>query len=114
MTHWNRRASIWKLRLTLARAWALIWIARTGRAAELTPETHLFLAHLYDQLSHAYRVRARHAKAKHFARLAAEHYRAGGWDGPPFTPALAMPRPARWVRTDAVSRHLVTLPRHVA
>jgi hypothetical protein len=35
---------------------------------------------------------------------AAEHSRYGGWDGPPFAAAMAMPRPRHWFTTDAVSR----------
>jgi hypothetical protein len=34
-----------------------------------------------------------------------EHYRAGGGvDGPPSAAAMAMPRPNRFIRTEAVSR----------
>jgi hypothetical protein len=32
------------------------------------------------------------------------HYHAGGGDGPPYAAAMAMPRPTRFVRTEAVSR----------
>jgi hypothetical protein len=32
-----------------------------------------------------------------------EHYKAGGDGGPPYAAAMAMPRPRRFVYTDAVS-----------
>ena len=80
----------------------LIWAASIGRDAVLTPETHFYVANRYDRLSHVYRVRGRHVKARRVALLAAGHYRAGGWDGPPYAAAMAMPRPRRWVIIDAV------------
>jgi hypothetical protein len=92
------------LRADIVSARMLIWTASVGRPTELTPETHIYLANLYDRLSHQYRIRARHAKATRFARLAAQHYGAGGWNGPPFAAALAMPRPVKWVVVEAVSR----------
>jgi hypothetical protein len=97
--------SLWMLRADLVTAKVLIWTASLGRRADLTPETHVYLAHLYDRLSHQYRLRARHGQARRFAHLAAQHYRDGGWDGPPFAAALAMPRPIKWVTVDAVSHY---------
>ena len=69
--------SAWRLRADLTTAKVLIWAASVGRDASLTPETHFYLANRYDRLSHIYRVRLRHAKARRYLRLAAEHYRAG-------------------------------------
>ena len=97
--------SVWRLRADLASAKLFIWVVSLGRDAELTPETHLYLANRYDRLSHVHRVRGRHAAARRLARLAASHYRAGGWNGPPFSAAMAMPRPKRWIIVTAVSRH---------
>ncbi len=96
--------SLWTLRADIVSAKVLIWTASVGRQTKLTPETHIYLANLYDRLSHQYCLRARHAKATRFARLAAQHYRAGDWNGPPFAAALAMPRPVKWVFVEAVSR----------
>ena len=104
MSRPTRTESAWKLRADLASAKVLIWAASVGRDADLSPETHLYLADRYDRLSHIQRVRGRHAKASRLARLAAEHYRAGGWSGPPYAPAMALPRPTKWLRVDAVSR----------
>jgi hypothetical protein len=94
--------SAWRLRADLTTAKLLIWAASVGRDATLTPETHLFLADRYDRLAHIYRMRGRHAKARGLSLLAAEHHRAGGWNGPPFAAAMAMPRPAGWVRLNVV------------
>jgi hypothetical protein len=105
MTVTNERLeSAWKLRAELASAKVLIWAASLGRDAELSPETHLYLANRYDRLSHIQRVRGRHAKARRLARLAAEHYLAGGWNGPPYAAAMALPRPMKWVIVEAISR----------
>ena len=96
--------SAWRLRVDLASAKVLIWAARVGRDAELTPDTHLYLATRYERLARIHRLRGRHAKARRLARLAAEHYQAGGWSGPPFAAAMAMPRPKGWVVVDAIAR----------
>ncbi len=33
-----------------------------------------------------------------------EHAQHGGWDGPPYAAAMALPRPRQWLKTNAVSR----------
>jgi hypothetical protein len=101
---WRNEESIWKLRVDLASAKVLIWLACFARDRELNPAAHLYLASLYDRLSHAHRIRNHHAEAKRLAALAAAHYRDGGWDGPPFAAAKAMPRPRKWLRVDAISK----------
>jgi hypothetical protein len=82
----------------------LVWVASVGRNAELTPEAHLFFFDRYQRLAHYHRVRGRAAKAQRLQAKADEHYHAGGGDGPPYAAAMARPRPARFIRTDAVSR----------
>ena len=99
---------MWRLQADLISARLLIWIGSVGRDAEISPEAHLYLALHYDLLSHHYVKRCRYAKARRFARLAVEHYRAVGWDGPPYAAAMAMPVPERWVVVDAVSRQRVS------
>ena len=106
--------SIWKLRVDLVSARVLIWAASVGRDAELTPETHFYLANRYDRLSHVYRVRGRHALASRLALRAAEHYRAGGWTGPPYAAAMALPRPRSWVVVNALSHRRAGEPGNVA
>ena len=96
--------SAWRLRVDLASAKVLIWAASVGREAELSPETHLYLATRYERLASIHRLRGHLAKARRLAGLAADHYRSGGWSGPPYAAALAMPRPERWVIVDAVAR----------
>jgi hypothetical protein len=99
---------VWRLQADLISARLLIWIGSVGRDGEISAEAHLYLALQYDLLSHHYVKRRRYAKARRFARLAADHYRAGGWDGPPYAAAMAMPIPERWVIVDAVSRRRVS------
>ena len=94
---------VWKLQAEILTARLLIWIGRVGRAADASREAHLYLAVHYDLLAHHYVRRCRYVKARRFACLAAEHYRAGGWDGPPYAAAMAMPVPERWVVVNAVS-----------
>lgn len=96
--------SAWRLRVDLASAKVLIWAASVGRDAELSPETHLYLATRYDRLAQIHHLSGLREKARRLARLAAEHYLAGGWSGPPYAAAMAMPRPERWVVIDAIAR----------
>jgi hypothetical protein len=104
MTSAPKLEPVWRLRTDLASAKLRIWVSSLGRDAHLSPETHLYLATRYDQLSHHYIAKRRYPKARQFARLAREHYLAGGWDGPPYAAALALPVPERWVIVEAVSR----------
>lgn len=86
----------------------LVWVASVGREVELTPEAHWFFFDRYQRLAQYHRVRGRAAKAQRLQAKADEHYHAGGGDGPPYAAAMAMPRPARFIRTDAASRHRVS------
>lgn len=94
----------WRIAVDLLTAKILVWIARVGRDAELTPEAHMYFFDRYRALAEFHRSRGRHAKAKRIQAKANEHYRTGFEDGPPYAAAMAMPRPSRLIRTDAVSR----------
>ncbi len=85
----------------------LVWVASVGRNAELTPEAHSFFFDRYQRLAQYHRVRGRVGQAQRLQAKADEHYHTagGGGDGPPYAAAMAMPRPARFIRTDAVSGH---------
>ena len=96
--------SFWPLLLDLLSAKALVWVARVGRDADLTPEAHIYFFDRYRRLAEYHRAHGRLAKAKRLRARAHEHYQAGGGDGPPYAAALAMPRPRRFIHTDAVSR----------
>jgi hypothetical protein len=96
--------SLWKLSIDLWSAKVLVWFASVGRDAVLTPEAHLFFFDRYRRLADQHRARGHESKAKRLAQKADEHYRAGGGDGPPYAAAMALPRPRRFVMTDAVSR----------
>jgi hypothetical protein len=107
----KRTDSLWALRLDLLSAEALVWIARMGGEAELTPESHLYLFDCYRRLAELHRTRGRMAKASRLQAKAEAHYRAGGGDeGPPYAAAMAMPRPRRFIVTEAVSRNRLSGP----
>lgn len=98
--------SLWSLSVDLLSAKVLVWVASVGRDAELTPEAHIYFFDRYSRLAHYHRIHGRSGKAKQLQAKAEEHYRAsGGSDGPPYAAAMAMPRPTRFVRTEAVSRN---------
>jgi len=93
------------LSLDLMSAKVLVWIATVGKKVELTREAHLYFFDRYHRLAECYRARGRVAKATGLDVKADAHYRAAGGDaGPPYAAAMAMPRPHRFIRTDAVSR----------
>ena len=95
------------LSVDLVSAKVLVWFASVGREGELTPEAHSYFADRYQRLAESHRRRGHREKAERL-RAKAEHHleAAGGSDGPPYAAAMAMPRPARYIRTNAVStRH---------
>lgn len=92
-----------RLSVDLMSARVLVWFASVGRDAELTPEAHRYFADRYQRLAESHRRRGHLAKAARFQTKAEDHLEAaGGGDGPPYAAAMAMPRPARSLRTDAV------------
>lgn len=98
--------SLLSLTVDLASAKVLVWIASIGRDAELTPQAHLYFFDRYHRLARYHRAHGRLMKAQRFQAKAEGHRRAGGGDdGPPYAAAMAMPRPGRWLQTDAVSRN---------
>ena len=83
----------------------LVAIARLGRDADLTPETHAFFADRYRRLADHHGRRGHASKARRFAARAEAHLLAiGPEEGPPFAAAMARPRPRHLLMTDAVSR----------
>jgi hypothetical protein len=106
----TRTDSLWSLRFDLMSANVLVWIARIGRDPELLPETHLYFFDRYSRLAQVYSRRGSQARAQALRERAAEHYRAGGGDGPPYAAAMGMPRPRQWVMTDARSDRAVRPP----
>jgi hypothetical protein len=96
--------SWWRLSAEVISARVLVWVAQAGQDRPLTPESHAYFADCYQRLAQHHRARGRLARARRCNARAEEHYRAGGWDGPPYAAAMAMPRPRRWLVTDAVSR----------
>ena len=70
----------------------------------LTSEAHFFFFDRYRRLADWHKAHGNEVKAARLAQKADAHYRAGGDDDPPRAAAMAMPRPKRFVMTDAVSR----------
>jgi hypothetical protein len=99
MDHW------WSLAADVVSARVLAWIATWGRDAELTEEAHLYFFDRYRQLAEYHRAHGRPERAQRLEAKAAMHHRRGGLDDPAPAAAMAMPRPARWVKTTAVSGH---------
>ena len=103
--------SWWALAADLWSAKVLVWIASVGREAELTPAAHSYLFDRYRRLAHYHRTHGRPAKGRRLQAKADEHYVPGvGTDGPPYAAAMAMSRPRRFIRTEAVSRHRFSGP----
>jgi len=106
--------SLARLRLDVASARILVWVASVGRDAELSEEAHLYFLDRYQRLGDCYRRRGNEARAREMDVKADEHGRLGGWDGPSYAAAMSMPRPRRWLTADAVSRHHLGGPKDAA
>ena len=102
-----KKESISEVRLDLASAKILVWVASAGRDAELTSEAHLYFFDRYQKLADYHRRRGHAARAHKLQEKADEHYRLGGGDGPPYAAAMGMPRPKQWFAADAVSSHRI-------
>src|SRR4051812_11111210 len=100
------RMSVLTLRVNLVVAKILVWLATLRREGELAPEAHIYLFQLYSALADFHRSRGHNARALELSERGEQHRRLGGSDpdGPPYAAAMAMPRPKRWIVTDAVGR----------
>jgi hypothetical protein len=105
MTRVARTDSWIRLAIDLLSARLLVWLASAGQQAELTPSAHLYFSDRYSRLAGWHERRGMLRRATRL-RAKAEHHRqaGGGEDGPPYAAAMAMPRPRRFVVTEAVSR----------
>jgi hypothetical protein len=97
--------SVARLRWDIASTKMLVWVVSIGRDAELAPETHIYFFDRYQRLANYHRRRGHETRARQLQAKADKHFQQGGGDGPPYAAAMGMPRPRRWVVTDAVSRH---------
>lgn len=95
--------SVSRLRAEVLTAHLLVWMVTAGRDVELTPGAHLYFCGCYQRLADWHRKRGHERRARELQAKADEHYRDSGGDGPPYAAALAMPRPLRWVSTEAVA-----------
>jgi len=114
--------SHWSLSFDVASAKAIMWFTSFGRDAELTSELDARLFDRYSRLA-AYHLKRGHAdKAKRFAAQAKKHRvdepgdgpHLNPPDGPPYAAAMAMPRPRRYVCTNAVGSRRLDDPEDVA
>ena len=98
------------LTVDLLSAKLLVWVATVGRDADLTRDAHLYFADRYARLAQVHRAQGRAGRSRELERKAREHLDAAGLNGPPYASAMAMPRPRRFVMTDAVSRTSLDAP----
>ena len=103
-TQENENEGIAALRLDLMTAKVLVWVARVGRDAELTPDAHRYFFDRYRRLAEYHRRRGHEVRARRLQDKADQHDQLGGSDGPPYAAAMGMPRPEKWLTTDAVGR----------
>ena len=91
----------WRLTLDVLSARLLVWLVSVGRDVDLTPEAHAYFYDRYVRLAANHRARGHHRRAERLETKADEHYVPDN-AGPPYAAAMAMPRPDRFVRTNAV------------
>jgi len=104
VAHHQSRDSWWALAADVASARVLVWSASWGRDVELTPDAHLYFFDRYQRLADYHRRRGHNVRERQLqAKADAHHQLSGG--GPPYAAAMAMPRPGRFIRTEAVSRN---------
>ena len=105
------RESIGRVRFHLFTAKALVWVASRGEDdPDLTPEAHVYFFEHYQRLADYHRQQGHAAKAQRLQEKADAHGGFVGGNDPPFAAAMGMPRPRRWVMTDAVSHVRVDPP----
>lgn len=104
-----------KIRFSLLSAKVLAWVAcRSSTDSELTLEAHLYFSEHYQRLADHHRRREHLRRADRLQAKADAHRAHLGDDGPPFAAAMGMPRPRRWLVTDAVSRTRMAPPKDAA
>ena len=108
------KESISGLRWDLVTARVLVWVASAGRDVDLASEAHIYFFDRYQRLAEYHRRRGHDARARRLQAKADEHYELGGGDGPPYAAAMGIPRPRRWLATDAVSRQHLRGPKDAA
>src|SRR5262245_8280032 len=103
----NRRPSIFRLRFELLATLLIIWTVTLGHDAQLTVDTHRHLTDCYQRLADLQRLHGRASRAQRLQDKADTHRELSGDDDGPYAAAMAMPKPASWTFTDAVSRDRV-------
>jgi hypothetical protein len=95
---------MWRIRIDLASARVLLWVATASRAGEVKPEVHRYLGDRYWRLAHHHFHRGHNRWAERLESKARWHLRLGGGDDPTPSAALAMPVPRRPTLTRAIGR----------
>jgi hypothetical protein len=106
--------SHWSLSFDVASAKAIMWFTSFGRDSELTSELDDRLFDRYSRLADYHRNRGHADKAKRFEAQAKKHLVDEPAGGPPYAAAMAMPRPRRFVYTNAVGNSRTPSPDDVA
>jgi hypothetical protein len=94
----------WRLHLDLLGVRVLVWFVSLGQDADLTPDAHLFFFDRYQRLALVYRRHKNLVAAARYQQKADWHYRGAGLTDPPRAAAMAMPRPRRWISTNAMAQ----------
>ena len=88
--------SVFRLRLDLTIALALLVVAKAGRPGRPNPDVCFYLGDRYQHLAEHYRRRRKYKKANLLRRKAKFYLAGSGSDPePPYTAATAMPVPKR-------------------
>jgi hypothetical protein len=80
--------SRWSLTADVLSARFLVWVAKWGRDAELTPEAHAFFYDRYYRLAAYHRAKGHVRSAARLQTKAREHCAPD--DGPPYAAAMAV------------------------
>lgn len=110
----HKDAPLLVVRAELLTANMLAWLAMVQGEGELSTDAHVYLFERYQRLADHHRRHGHRRRAERLQRKADAHrdYFDGG--DPPLAAAMALPRPRRWIVTDAVSRTPRRPPRDVA
>ena len=95
--------SIWRLRLDLASAKALMLVGSSHPEEDIDPNVHLFFYDRYWRLASLHEKAGRTRRAA-VLRARAEHHLGFCHGGPPYAAAMAAPAPRPSMRTLAFGR----------
>jgi hypothetical protein len=103
-TNASERDSIWRLRLDLASAKALILVGSSPSEADIDPNVHLFFYDRYWRLASLHEKAGRTQRAAALRVRAEYHFKFCRGGGPPHEAAMAARAPRPSIRTLAFGR----------